>query len=530
MLLNALLDHPGARIEPATTLAGTLCNSHADVLRKLDELALSLLAALEDRGFQSSTIEEVERLIIRAVCADVSAVLEYVCVSLVPKLEQVDEEIVHVLNALEGRYVPAGPAGAPTRGMAGILPTGRNFYAVDPRALPSPAAWQVGQQLARETLERYIREEHAYPEMVGLSIWGTSQMRTQGDDVAEALAFLGVKPVWNAQSRRIDGVEAIPLNELGRPRIDVTLRISGFFRDAFPHLITLLDDAVRLVVSLDEPPEQNFPRKHYLAELAKPSDLPIEEAEENALFRIFGSMPGSYGVGLSQLMETGHWRTTDDLAKVFLEWGGYAYGRNTYGGDARTIFADRLKTVQVALHNQDNREHDIFDSDDYYQFHGGMVATIRSLTGERPKAYFGDSARPEMSRIRDLKEEALRVYRSRVINPKWIAGIQRHGYKGGLELTATVDYIFGFDAAAEIAPDFIYEGLAEHYALDKTMQQFLERANPWALSAIAKRLLEAAERGLWEHPSDEVLAQLKQAVIDSETMLESRDERVPEAP
>ncbi|MGA3190422.1 MAG: cobaltochelatase subunit CobN [Bryobacteraceae bacterium] len=515
--LRDLLDRPGARLEPAAMLGGVLCYSHADVLRELDRLAYSLFVRLEEKGFQSCAIEAV---------GDVRAALEYACASIVPNLERVDEEVSHVLNALEGRYVPAGPAGAPTRGMAGILPTGRNFYAVDPRALPSAAAWEVGQQLARETLARYRKEEGDYPEMIGLSMWGTSQMRTQGDDVAEALAFLGVKPKWNAQSRRVDGVEAVPLDELKRPRIDVTLRISGFFRDAFPHLITLLDDAVRLVVSLDESGENNFPRKHYLAELEKTTDLPIEEAEEQALYRIFGSKPGSYGVGLSQLIETGHWKTTDDLAKVFLEWGGYAYGRNCYGGDARTIFADRLKTVQVALHNQDNREHDIFDSDDYYQFHGGMVATIRSLTGERPKAYFGDSARPESSWVRDLKEEALRVYRSRVINPKWIAGIQRHGYKGGLELTATVDYIFGFDAAAEIAPDFVYEGLAEHYALDETMQQFLERSNPWALNAIAKRLLEAAGRGLWEHPSDEVLAQLRQTVMDSETMLESREEHV----
>jgi cobaltochelatase CobN len=515
--LRELLDRPGARLSSVVTIGGALCHSHADVLRELDQMAYALFAELEERGFQASAIGQA---------GDVRAALQYACASIVPNLERVDEEVSNVLHALEGRYVPAGPAGAPTRGMAGILPTGRNFYAVDPRALPSAAAWQVGQQLARETLARYMKEEGGYPEMVGLSIWGTSQMRTQGDDVAEALAFLGVKPVWNAQSRRIDGVVAIPLEELKRPRIDVTLRISGFFRDAFPHLITLLDDAVRLVVALDEAEEMNFPRKHYLAELAKASDLPMEEAEEQALYRIFGSKPGSYGVGLSQLIETGHWESTDDLAKVFLEWGGYAYGRNSYGSDARGIFAERLKTVQVALHNQDNREHDIFDSDDYYQFHGGMVATIRSLTGERPKAYFGDSARPESSRVRDLKEEALRVYRSRVVNPKWIAGIQKHGYKGGLELTATVDYIFGFDAAAEIAPDFVYEGLAEHYALDETMQRFLEQSNPWALGAIAKRLLEAAERGLWEHPSDEVLEQLRKTVMDSETMLEVREERV----
>ena len=527
--LSDLLERPGARIEPPASVKDALCHSHADVLRELDTLALALFAAFEERGFQASAIDEVQRLTFGASNPAIRSVLEYVSHAIVPNLERVDEEISNVLNALEGRYVPAGPAGAPTRGMASILPTGRNFYAVDPRALPSSAAWQVGQQLARETLARYLKEEGAYPEMVGLSIWGTSQMRTQGDDVAEALAFLGVKPVWNPQSRRIEGVEAVPLDELGRPRIDVTLRISGFFRDAFPHLITLLDDAVRLAVSLDEPHDRNYPRKHYLAELEKTSDLPAEEAEEKALFRIFGTKPGAYGAGLSQLIETGHWRTADDLAKVFLEWGGYAYGRNTYGSDARTIFADRLKTVQIALHNQDNREHDIFDSDDYYQFHGGMVATVRSLTGERPKAYFGDSARPESSRVRDLKEEALRVYRSRVINPKWIAGIQRHGYKGGLELTATVDYIFGFDAAAEIAPDFVYEGLAEHYALDETMRRFLEQSNPWALQAIAKRLLEAAERGLWEHPAEETMARLRRTVLDSETMLEARGECAVEA-
>jgi cobaltochelatase CobN len=515
--LADLIEHPGRRLESAAIIGEIECHSHADVLRELDRIAFELFLDLEERGFQLSAIREADPA--------VRAALEFACRELVPKLERIDQEVIHLLNALEGRYVPAGPAGAPTRGMASILPTGRNFYAVDPRALPSMAAWRVGTQLAEETLARYLKEAGAYPEMVGLSMWGTSQMRTQGDDVAEALAFLGVRPVWNAQSRRVEGVEAIPLDELRRPRIDVTMRISGFFRDAFPHLITLLDDAVRLVVALDEPVEENFPRKHYLKELEQRSKESAEEAEEQAAMRIFGSKPGSYGVGLSQLMETGHWRDVHDLASVFLEWGGYAYGRNSYGAEARAIFGERLKSVDVALHNQDNREHDIFDSDDYYQFHGGMVATIRSLTGRAPKAYFGDSARPETSRVRDLREEALRVYRSRVVNPKWIAGIQRHGYKGGLELTATVDYIFGFDAAAEIAPDFVWEGLAEHYAFDPAMRAFLEKSNPWAMHAITERLLEAAERGLWENPSDETMERLRQTLATSETILESRGER-----
>ena len=212
-------------------------------------------------------------------------------------------------------------------------------------------------------------------------------------------------------------------------------------------------------------------------------------------------------------------------AQAFLAWGGYAYGRNADGVDARPVFAERLKSVQVALHNQDNREHDIFDSDDYFQFHGGMVASIRALTGVQPKAYFGDTSRPDVAQVRDLKEEALRVYRSRVINPKWIESIKRHGYKGGLELAATVDYIFGFDATAQIAPDFVYEGLAEHYALSQEMRDFLGAANPWALNAIAERLLEAANRELWENPAPETLEALRGVLLETETLLEAQGER-----
>jgi cobaltochelatase CobN len=466
----------------------------------------------------------VQRAVVGCVSSETTEALAFACQQIVPKLEHVSDEVEHVLDALEGRYIPAGPAGAPTRGMAHILPSGRNFYAVDPRALPSEAAWRVGQQLAREAIERYRSEENQYPETVGLSAWGTSQMRTHGDDVSEVLALLGVQPVWNKQSRRPEGVVLIPLEKLGRPRIDVTLRISGFFRDAFPHLIDMIDDAVALVVHQDEPLDMNFPRKHYLSDLEKNMDKGVEEAEASARYRIFGAKPGSYGAGILALMETHHWKTDEDIAKVFLEWGGYAYGKEANGVDARGIFAQRLKSVQVALHNQDNREHDIFDSDDYFQFHGGMVATIRALTGVQPKAYFGDSSRPDAVRVRDLREEALRVYRSRVINPKWIESIKRHGYKGGLELAATVDYIFGFDATAHIAPDFVYEGLAQHYALDANTKEFLKQSNPWALNAIAERLLEASERGLWEEASTEMLEALRGVLLDSEALLEARGE------
>ncbi len=527
--LTLLIERPGERLEEPRQLLGRTCYTRSDILEFLDQAALDIFTMLETLGFRTEVIGNVQHAILGLETPEVSQALLFACTELVPNLEQTGDEIEHLLDALEGRYIPAGPAGAPTRGMAHILPTGRNFYAVDPRALPSQAAWRVGQQLAREAIERFRKEEGQYPEMMGLSVWGTSQMRTHGDDIAEAFALLGVQPVWNPQSRRLDGVSVIPLEQLGRPRVDVTLRISGFFRDAFPHLIEMFDQAVSLVIELDESLEQNFPRKHYLADLESHKDIPEHEADAQARYRIFGSKPGSYGAGILPLIETGNWKGDEDFARAFLTWGGYAYGKGTDGIDAHPVFAERLKSIQIALHNQDNREHDIFDSDDYFQFHGGMVASIRALTGVQPKAYFGDSSRPDAAQVRDIREEALRVYRSRVINPKWIESIKRHGYKGGLELAATVDYIFGFDATAQIAPDFVYEGLAEHYALSQNMQEFLGASNPWALHAIAERLLEAAKRELWENPAPETLEALRSVLLESETLLEAQGERRREA-
>ncbi len=523
--LPVVLDRPGERLGETRQFLGATCYTHADVLETIDRASLDLFTMLEALGFRAEKIGDVQHAILGIETQEITGTLDFACTQLIPRLEQTGDEIEHLLDALEGKYIPAGPAGAPTRGMAHVLPTGRNFYAVDPRALPSQAAWRVGQQLAREAIERFHAEEGKYPEMMGLSVWGTSQMRTQGDDIAEAFALLGVQPLWNPQSRRLEGVTVIPLEQLGRPRIDVTLRISGFFRDAFPNLIELFDQAVSLIVGADEPLDQNFPRKHYLADLEGRKDIPEHEAEAQARYRIFGSKPGSYGAGILPLIETGNWQNDQDFARAFLAWGGYAYGKGAAGVEAQPVFAERLKSIEVALHNQDNREHDIFDSDDYFQFHGGMVASIRALTGNQPKAYFGDSSRPEAAQVRDLREEALRVYRSRVVNPKWIESIKRHGYKGGLELAATVDYIFGFDATAQIAPDFVYEGLAEHYALSQEMRDFLSKSNPWALNAIAERLLEAAKRELWENPNPETLESLRNVLLESDAVLEAQGER-----
>ncbi len=526
--LCRLLDEKGGRLsavpDELVKLADRPLASNADALETLDEIGRHLLELFARADFAVDKIEDIvaETLGITlagAACSGLRNVLTFVAERLVPALERTGDEIGNLLRGLEGEYVPAGPSGAPTRGMAHVLPTGRNFYAVDPRTLPSVAAWQIGQELARAVVERHLEETGAYPESVGISIWGTSAMRTHGDDVAEVLALLGVRPVWQKENRRLTGVEVIPLAELGRPRIDVTVRISGFFRDAFPHLIQLMDEAVQAAIARDEPLEENYLRKHYLADLA--AELG-GDAQKASRYRVFGSKPGCYGAGLLALIDERNWRDDADLAETYVNWGGYAYGVDADGVDARAAFRRRLAQVQVAVHNQDNREHDIFDSDDYFQFHGGMIATIRALTGTKPRHYFGDTHDPVRPTVRDLKEEVLRVYRSRVINPKWIEGITRHGYKGGLELTATVDYLFGYDATANVVDDWMYEEVARTYALDPAMREFFARSNPWAWQAITERLLEAGERGLWQEPRPETLEALKGAYLESDALLENR--------
>ncbi|MFG2554734.1 cobaltochelatase subunit CobN [Streptomyces sp. NPDC048581] len=472
-----------------------------------EEKARALIQAMEDAGWDPAAVptEHGEQ---------VAAILQFAAREVVPRLAATTDELDHTVHALEGGFVPAGPSGSPLRGLVNVLPTGRNFYSVDPKAVPSRLAWETGQALADSLVERYRTDNGEWPTSVGLSLWGTSAMRTAGDDVAEALALLGVRPVWDDASRRVTGLEPIPAEELGRPRIDVTLRISGFFRDAFPHTIGLLDDAVRLAASLDEPAEANHVRAHVQADLAAHGD------ERRATTRIFGSRPGTYGAGLLQLIDSRDWRTDADLAEVYTVWGGYAYGRELDGRPAREEMETAYKRIEVAAKNTDTREHDIADSDDYFQYHGGMVATVRALRGTAPEAYIGDSTRPETVRTRTLVEETSRVFRARVVNPKWIEAMRRHGYKGAFELAATVDYLFGYDATTGVVADWMYDKLTEAYVLDETNREFLQQANPWALHGIAERLLEAESRGMWEKPDPAVLEALRQVYLETEGDLE----------
>jgi len=466
-------------------------------------LGVDLDAEVADRLGTDAVEAECRRLVEGLAAEDwnvpvdeADPTLRYIGTRLVPALRRTPDELGSILAGLDGRFVAPGPSGAPTRGMAHVLPTGRNFYSVDPGSLPSPLAWEVGRTLADRLIERHVREEGRPPASVGLVVWGTAAMRTGGDDVAEALALLGVAPVWE-ESGRVRGLRLIPDDELGRARVDVVVRISGFFRDAFPHLVALLDEAVELAgFSADGDP------------------------------RIYGARPGAYGSGILPLLESRGWRSDDDLAEVYMAWGGWAYGRSPEGVGITSRAAPdamrrRFGAIEVAVKNQDNREHDIFDSDDYLQDHGGMVATIRSLTGRQPKAWFGDSADPARPRVRSLQEEAARVVRTRVLNPKWIDAMRRHGYKGAFELAATVDYLFGYDATAHVLEDWMYEKVTEAYVADPEVRKFLEASNPWALRSMAEKLLEANERGLWE-ASPGALATLRSALLEAEGWEEDR--------
>ncbi|AYJ49748.1 cobaltochelatase subunit CobN [Rhodococcus sp. P1Y] len=444
----------------------------------------------------------------------VADILRFAAVEVVPRLRGTSREIDQVLHALDGGFIAAGPSGSPLRGLINVLPTGRNFYSVDPKAVPSKLAWETGQAMAESLLDRYRKDHGEWPKSVGLSVWGTSAMRTSGDDVAEVFALLGVSPVWDEASRRVTKLAVIDLDELGRPRIDVTVRISGFFRDAFPHVLALLDDAVRLVAALDEPEDLNFVRAHAQADLAEHGD------ERRSTTRIFGSKPGTYGAGLLQLIDSKTWRSDEDLAQVYTTWGGFAYGRGLDGIPASDDMRTAYKRIAVAAKNTDTREHDIADSDDYFQYHGGMVATVRALTGKSPEAYIGDSTRPESVRTRTLSEETARVFRARVVNPRWLEAMRRHGYKGAFEMAATVDYLFGYDATTDVVADWMYEKLAETYVLDEQNQKFMQKSNPWALHGIAERLLEAAERKMWAEPDAQILDGLRQVYLETEGDLE----------
>jgi cobaltochelatase CobN len=455
------------------------------------------------------TVERLETLALRLVAGEVApdpswertcVVLDWIERQLRPAVgESGPGELAGLLSGLDGRFVRPGPSGAPSRGRPEVLPTGRNFYSVDTRAVPTQAAWQLGWKSAALLVERHAQEYGDYPSRIALSAWGTANMRTGGDDMAQGLALMGVRPVWERSSGRVTGFEILPASVLDRPRIDVTLRVSGFFRNAFPGLIDLFDSAARAVAALNEPPSLN-PLAERVAEDRRTLEgqgVPSQEADRRAGYRVFGSRPGAYGAGLQTMIDERIWEDENDLAEAYLGWSGYAYGAGSEGRAERAMLETRLAAADAVLHNQDNREHDLLDSDDYYQFEGGLALVVRRLSGRAPAVWHNDHSRPEMPRIRSLREELGRVVRGRAANPRWIAGVMRHGYKGAAEIAATVDYLFAFAATSRAVDDAHFDALYDAYLADDSVRGFMAEHNPAALAETNSRFVEAIERGLW---------------------------------
>ena len=505
------------------------CRIIGDVIELLEtEAALLVARGVGANSRSSLQVRSAECSLEETIKSPLTQTLNWIHDKLLPALEKTSEEITNLLRGLDGQYIPSGASGAPTRGRPEVLPTGKNFYAVDIRAIPTETAWDIGRKAAETLIETYTQEHGEYPKTLGLSVWGTATMRTGGDDLAEALALLGVQPVWDGAARRVVDFEILPLSILGRPRVDVTLRISGFFRDAFPNLITLFDQAVKAVSRLDEPPDQNPLADTVRQETEQwtQEGLLLELAQERSQYRVFGSKPGAYGAGLQGLIASQNWQDDKDLAQAYINWSAYPYssGEGTENNTVTSIkpFQQRLKQMQIVLHNQDNREHDLLDSDDYYQFQGGLTAAVRSLQGKNPTTYFGDNANTSAPQVRQLKSEIARVYRSRVVNPKWIAGVMRHGYKGAFEMAATVDFLFAYDATAQCVEDYMYQGIVQAYLEDTTVCEFIQDKNPWALRDIAERLLEANQRGLWQDANTQTLNKLRNLVHEAEATIESK--------
>ncbi|UJQ93211.1 cobaltochelatase subunit CobN [Mariluticola halotolerans] len=478
-------------------IKANLWRTNGDTVERLEALAAALV---------SGTAPAPEWTATRAVLATVETIIR-------PRLKASGpNEIKALLDGLDGKFIAPGPSGAPSRGRLDVLPTGRNFYSVDNRAVPTPTAWELGRKSAENLITRHYQDQGNWLKSIALSVWGTANMRTGGDDIAQALALIGAKPKWDPSSLRVSGFEVIPLARLGRPRVDVTLRISGFFRDAFPQLIALFDRAIRMIGALDEPEDQN----PIAARMRTDAIALIKEgkSEEDAGFaaghRIFGSKPGAYGAGLQGLIDSGNWQEKQDLAKAFLNWGQYAYGAHAQGTPEHARFAARLSDIEAVVHNQDNREHDLLDSDDYYQFEGGLTATAEALSGHKPLNYHNDHSRPERPLTRTLEEEISRVMRSRVVNPKWISGVMRHGYKGAFEIIATLDYMFAFAATTGAVKTHHFDLAFTAFVQDEEVKSFIQNNNPHGYDELIAKFREAMTRGFWTPKSNSAYAELEE--------------------
>ncbi len=492
----------------------------------IDGDTFQLILGCQREGYENERCQAIVREMFPDAGGDLCAAVSFVCSELVPSIRGMGDEVGNVLLALSGGYVPPGPSGCPGRGRAQILPTGRNIYSIDPDGVPWHSSWEVGSAMAEQMVSRYLEDNGAYPRSVGVVLWATDTMKTGGDDVAYILKLMGLRPVWAGYGGRVKGLEVIPLEELGRPRVDVSIRISGLFRDTFPNLSSLIDDGVRMVAALDEDDARNSlaanVRRDTVEAIA--SGVPVDEARRAASARIFGDAPGTYGCGISDMVGRGDWSYVGDLAAEYVKRGSSIYGRGLAGESRPDLFRRRLGGIDVVVKNHNTRAVDMLDMDDDIDCLGGFSAAVESERGEKPASYMGDSSDMRNPRLRTTAEEVRFIWRSKVDNPKWLEGLRRHGFAGAKELSKLFDYTNGWSATERIIEGWQYDDLAERFVLDGETREWIKDENPYAMIAMLRDLEEARRRGYWD-PADETVERLKSVYLEFEERIEEITDR-----
>lgn len=497
------------------------CQTNGALLDMVDARCSSLLSAIAEFGYEREASLAQVRTEFGNGHENLETVVTWICDEVAPHLNQATDEITNIVRVLDAGYVPPGPSGNPTRGNAHLLPTGRNCYFLDPATIPSHSAWRTGKEMADQMIERYVKEKGEYPQRIAIVIWATDTMNTGGDDIAYVYWLMGLRPIWSSRGGTVTGLEVIPVQELGRPRIDVTLRISGLFRDQFPNLIQMIDEGVEMIASLDESDEVNFLAAHLKEDMLQKikEGMPEEEAREASLIRIFGCPPGNYGTGLESAMNSSVWKDRTDLADIYTAWSAHAYGRKHRGTRMPELFREQFKNLDATVKNLTTREYDVLDVDDYYQFLGGINACVKAYGEKDPVSFTGDASDPDNVKTRLVDEEMRYIYRSRVLNPRWMEGLKPHGYRGAQEITQVIQYTFAWDATSDAADDWEYQAFAEHFLFNEENRQWIEENNPYALHTMTTTLLEAHERGFWE-TDEETIRKIQDIFLKSENILE----------
>ena len=523
LVFDDLLKTPSAACEAFGATNGEAAN-------RVRKESRAFIEAIAEKGFTAEAAEAALKIPEAADGAEewkekLSSLAKFVVGEIYPRLMKTADELEHTISALSGGYVPPGPSGSPSAGGVDLLPSGRNFYGVDPRGLPSQAGWITGVKLGDRMIEKYIGDEGHYPENIGMVLWSGPNMRSSGQDIAEFLYLLGTRPIWQKGSLRVTGVEVIPLSELKRPRIDVTARISGLFRDTLPQLAELMDEAVMKVAALDESDDDNFIRKHIREDsaLLQKDGASADDAWRSAAFRVFGDAPGTYGSGINLVLDAKNWETEKDLADVYVRWGGHVFGGGARGVFQPELFKKRLADTELTVKNEESHDMNILSSDDYNGFHGGMIAAIKSFGSKTPTSYVGDSANRGAPKVRTVAEEMKRVVRSESLNPKYIEGLMQHGYKGAMDMANRLNISFQWDATSSVMEDWMYDDYAQKYAFDPKVQQWMKKVNPWALQNIAETLLEAEQRQMW-NADDETKEKLQELYLSIEGELEDDED------